>query len=52
LNAAKDERTTGNVRRDFKRRASAGVVRPAKRQTASIRAPIFSNFAEWGKPGA
>jgi hypothetical protein len=52
LNAVKDERTTCNGRRDFKRRASAGIVLPAKRQTSSIRAPIFSIFAEWGRMGA
>ncbi len=51
LHAAKNIQTARDVRRDFKRRASAGVVLPAKRQTSSIRAPIFSTFAEWGGRG-
>ena len=52
LNAERDIQIARNGRRDFKRRASAGIVLPAKRQTSSIRAPIFSKFAEWGRTGA
>ena len=53
LHAGRDVQITCDVRRvSIRRRASAGVVLPAKRQTASIRAPIFSKFAEWGRTGA
>jgi hypothetical protein len=51
LNAERNIQIARDGRRDFKRRASAGGVLPAKRQTASIRAPDFSKFCGVGADG-
>ena len=51
LNAERNIQFARDGRRDSKRRASAGVVLPAKRQAFLLRAHLFQ-FAKWGKPGA
>jgi hypothetical protein len=50
--AESDQRTTRDVRRDFQAaRQRRRRALPRSGQT-SIRAPIFSKFAEWGRTGA